>query len=501
MPESGSTRVRADAASRDHVDILSTPEAGPAAIRGGVLRVASYVLGTLLSVVAAALLFRHLGVVNTGRYVTVLTLVSMVQALTEAGLTAMGVREMSNRDQSERDRLMANLLALRLVLTVIGVAGAVVFCVAAGYEPVLVLGTALAGVGLLLANVQTTLAIDLMSRMRFGLISLIEIFRQAFTTAVIVGLVLVGAQLIAFLAVPIPAGAAILLLTLFAMRGRIRLGFATDRPEWRRLLRETAPFAVGGTLWAIYFRLAVLFVSIFATAKELGYFGASFRVLDVLLLIPGMAISAAFPIFSRAARDDHDRLAYVLQRTFDTMTIFGVWFGVVVAVGAPVAIDIVAGARFREAVPILQIQAVGLVAGTIATTFSSGMLSLGHRRQTMILSTAAFLVGATVTGVCTAAFGGQGAAAGIAASEIIFGSAGGILLFWLNPALRPSFRVVAPVALATGLALSPALLGLAALPATVVGSILYFACLFALRAIPEELMEHLGAFRRLAIRT
>jgi O-antigen/teichoic acid export membrane protein len=242
-------------------------------------------------------------------------------------------------------------------------------------------------------------------------------------------------------------------------------------------------------------------VSIFATAQELGYFGAAFRVLDVLLLIPGLAISAAFPIFSRAARDDHDRLAYIVQRTFDTMTIFGVWFGLAVGVGAPVAIDIVAGASFREAVPILQIQAVGLAAGTIATTFSSGLLSLGHRRQTMILSTAAFLVGAIVTGACTAAFGGEGAAAGISASEILFGSAGGALLFSLNPALRPSMRVLGPVALATGLALSPALLGMAALPATIVGTLVYFACLVALRAIPDELIEHLGALRRPALRT
>jgi hypothetical protein len=62
-------------------------------------------------------------------------------------------------------------------------------------------------------------------------------------------------------------------------------------------------------------------------------------------------------------------------------------------------------------------------------------------------------------------------------------------------------RVLGPVALATGLALSPALLGMAALPATVVGTVVYFACLIALRAIPDELVEHLGALRRPALRT
>jgi len=58
--------------------VLDTPDAGPAAIRGAGLRVVSYGAGTLLSVGSAALLFRHLGVSDSGRYVTVLSLVTIV---------------------------------------------------------------------------------------------------------------------------------------------------------------------------------------------------------------------------------------------------------------------------------------------------------------------------------------------------------------------------------------------------------------------------------------
>ena len=48
-------------------DILDTPEAGPRVIRGGMLRVGGYVLGVVFGVVSSALMFRHLGVVDTGR--------------------------------------------------------------------------------------------------------------------------------------------------------------------------------------------------------------------------------------------------------------------------------------------------------------------------------------------------------------------------------------------------------------------------------------------------
>jgi len=62
----------------DPVDVLDTPSAGGKVIRGGVLRGGGYVAGLALAVVGAALMTRHLGVVDWGRYVTVLSLVSIV---------------------------------------------------------------------------------------------------------------------------------------------------------------------------------------------------------------------------------------------------------------------------------------------------------------------------------------------------------------------------------------------------------------------------------------
>ena len=45
------------------------------------------------------------------------------------------------------------------------------------------------------------------------------------------------------------------------------------------------PFAVAISLWSVYFRVAVLGVSLIATAQELGYFGASFRIVEVRRVI------------------------------------------------------------------------------------------------------------------------------------------------------------------------------------------------------------------------
>jgi len=57
-------------------DLLSTPAAGPASVRGGGLRGVGFLLGSLASAASAALLFRHLGVDDTGKYVAIVSLVT-----------------------------------------------------------------------------------------------------------------------------------------------------------------------------------------------------------------------------------------------------------------------------------------------------------------------------------------------------------------------------------------------------------------------------------------
>ena len=55
-------------------DARATPDSGATAVRGTTIRLVSFIAGSLFSVAAAALLFRHLGVIETGRYTTAMSL-------------------------------------------------------------------------------------------------------------------------------------------------------------------------------------------------------------------------------------------------------------------------------------------------------------------------------------------------------------------------------------------------------------------------------------------
>jgi O-antigen/teichoic acid export membrane protein len=476
--------------------VLSTTAAGPAAVRGGALRVGGYILGALVSVLSAALLFRHLGVKDTGQYVTALSLVALVGALSDLGLTAVGVRELSIRPAHERWLLARDLLGLRITLTVVG--SVVVVAIAwAGYTPTLAAGVALACVGLLLQAIQDNFALPLTIGLRLGWVSALELGRQLLTTLLTFGLVVVGASLLPFLGLSIPVGVIAVLATALLIRGTRTLTPTFSWSRWRKFMAAMLPYSAAVAASALYFRVSILLVSALSNATQLGYFSASFRIIEVLTAVPALLVSSAFPIFAHAAQDDHERLGYALGRVFEVALIVGAWVGVSVAVGAPLAIAIVGGPSFSAAAPVLAIQGVGLGAMFISLVWANGLLGLGLYRSILTLSVSALVLNAMLVAPLVLLDGARGAAIGTAIAETLLGAAQYLVVIKGRPRLRPSLRIVPLVTVAAALGLLPlAMTGLPVVVRLVISTCLFGGALLLTRAYPPELTDLLHRSRR-----
>lgn len=133
-------------------DVLTSAEAGGKVIRGGALRVGGLASGIVVGLATATLLLHHLGVAESGRYVTVLALVAVAASVADAGLNITGSRELALRAPRDRDALIANFLGLRLAIAPFALVAVVLFAVLAGYPQRMVAGTALAGTGLFIMS-------------------------------------------------------------------------------------------------------------------------------------------------------------------------------------------------------------------------------------------------------------------------------------------------------------------------------------------------------------
>jgi O-antigen/teichoic acid export membrane protein len=472
-------------------DVLDTPQAGPLVIRGGLLRTGAYAAGTALTVLSAAVLIRYLGADDFGRYVAVLSLVTIVGSITEAGMTNLGVREYATLSDERRDSLMRVLLGLRLALTTAGVLVAVVFAAVAGYGDDLVVATALAGAGLAFGVLQATYTVPLSTHLLVGRVSALELAKQVLTVLLIVALVAVGTGIVALLAVPLPVGIAVAAATGWMVRERMPLVPAVDVSEWGRLLSVTASFALATAVGTVYVYLAVVLLSLVSTDAEVGQFGAAFRVFIALAAVPGLLVTTAFPVLARAARDDRERLRYALQRLFETSLVLGTAFGLATVIGAPVAIEIVAGPGFDPAIDVLRVQGVALLASFLLATWGFALISLHRHRALLLANMAALITGGTLVLTLGASQGAEGAAWASLAGETVL--AGGYLIGLVRT--RRELLPQAAIVPRTAAAAAPAvLLGLSDLPAvaaTIAALVVFGALALALRVVPEEIVARL----------
>lgn len=478
---------RSEADEEAEIDVLATSAAGPAAVRGGALRVVSYGFGALISAGGAALLFRQLGLVNTGHYVTAVTVVGVVGGVSDLGITAVGLRESAILDQSRRSELFADLLGLRLALTSLGLAIALAL-VSFGYSSEILIGVLFAGIGLMLQTTADNLALQLQVTLRLGTIAVLEVLRQALTVLGMLLIVLAGGHLLAFLSLSIPVGVVLLVITAQLVRAQRSLRPRFSWQRWRPILMRILPYSAAVAASVLYYRVAVLMVSQLSNSRQQGLFGVSFRIIDVLTLVPSVLAGAALPIFSRAASEDHERLVYGLGKVFEVGLIVGAGVALTIGIGSPFILRVLGGAQYVPAASVLTIQGIGLGATFVGIVWANGLLSLALYRQILVLNAGGLLGIIILLALVVPDHGARGAAVATAAGEIAAALASGVVLIRRHRALASSLRAVPRVAVASAVgAASLAIPDLTSLERTLIAGVAYLLALLALRAYPQEL--------------
>ncbi|HEY4278331.1 MAG TPA: polysaccharide biosynthesis C-terminal domain-containing protein [Conexibacter sp.] len=477
---------------------LTAPDAGHRAIRGGIVRVGGYGLGLVLTAVASIFLLRHLGVVRFGQYTTVVAIVTVVQGLTDGGLTVVGQRVYVHADPERRKTLLADLVGIRLVLTPLGVLVGIAFSLVAGYPNALVTGTLLAGIGIVLAVVSTTLVMPAAVELRLGAVTAVDLSRQLVIVAGIVVLVAAGAGLVPFFGVYGVAGVVALLVALAVTGPSARIAPRFAWSEWKPLLVEALPVALSSVVNTTYVRALIIISSLVATAEETGLFSTSYRVSEILLGVPQMMLGAAFPILVHANASDERRMAFVIQRIGEASLLVGLGLGLVLAVGAEPIVKILGGAEFAGAADPLRIQSVAIAGAFMTQVGTFGLIAVQRQRELMLVNLLALVIVLVLGFTLIPLFEANGAALAASAGEVSLAIAAMAMLAHARPALRPNLRYVPKLLLAAAAGGACAFLPTPDAVNAVIAVIVYAALALALRVVPLELFTAVLGRRGLA---
>jgi O-antigen/teichoic acid export membrane protein len=290
-----------------------------------VARNSAFVLGVQVILKILALMFnvyivRFLGDVHFGQYSAVMAYVALFAIFTDWGMSPYAVREMA-KDRSQTGWLLPNIVAIRVVLSLIITLIAPLSALWLGKENDMVLGILIASAGLLLYAFQGPLDSALTARERLDYTSAFTLINQLVFWGLGVLLLVNGLGFIGLI-IASRAGVAVVALlsgwTLFKLGvGRLILSVRC----WPQLLLAALPFGVSGISHAFMQRFDTVLMSFVLTDAAVGWYNVPGTLINMMLLIAQSIAIAMFPSMVRSYAEDPESLPQIVWQAIKYLLI------------------------------------------------------------------------------------------------------------------------------------------------------------------------------------
>ncbi len=155
----------------------------------------------------------------------------------------------------------------------------------------------------------------------------------------------------------------------------------------RTVIVTTLPFAAISLINTVMANTDIYLLGIWRDATEIGLYSSAQRIYQLILMIPVIISTAAFPLLSRLASTNNEQFAVVLGKITASMFMIGLPVSVGGIILAPELIGLIFGPGFEHAVPILQVLLVMLLAAFPLVLFSNSVFAYnGQGRLALIYS-------------------------------------------------------------------------------------------------------------------
>ncbi|MCX6781776.1 MAG: flippase [Candidatus Magasanikbacteria bacterium] len=377
------------------------------------------IFSTALGLIAVAIMTRTLGVEKFGWYSTAVGFLQFIGIFTDFGFTVV-TANMLSEPAHDKKQLLNNLFTWRVITALLtqGLAPLTIFFFpypAAIKWAVVIMAFSFVSISLnqvFVAYYQTKLAMHIQA---IG-----EVIGRVVLVA---GLALAALGNYGFLPMMIAITVSSFAYTGYLWFRAEPLRFQINSNISKAIYKKIWPVALAVVFNCFYLQGDRLILPLFVSQTEVGLYGASYRVIDIVLAVSTMIIGILLPLITFAySRNLREKFVEQSQRAFDLMALFILPIIAGALVLAEPIMRFVAGSDFSSSGKFLQIQILTMVG--ISFGIVSGHINLAINRQKSalwvyivcaILSVIAYLI-------FIPKFGGFGAAWTRVGSEIFAGA-------------------------------------------------------------------------------
>jgi len=128
-----------------------------------------------------------------------------------------------------------------------------------------------------------------------------------------------------------------------------------DWTFWKPTIKEALPFGLIALFGAVYYGADTIILSSAKGDAVVGWYGAAYRMVLILLFVPAALGSAIFPVMSRFYATSPDSLRHGVEKLLKYMTMLGIPLGIGTTLLAQRIIWVVFGPEYTPAAIALQI--------------------------------------------------------------------------------------------------------------------------------------------------
>ncbi|MDQ3991851.1 MAG: flippase, partial [Actinomycetota bacterium] len=387
----------------------------------------SQAVGKVAGFVAMVVLARFLGTVDFGRFTAAIALVSLLAVVTEFGTTQYLIREGAQRPEAMGETL-GRVLVLRLGLSVATVAAAVPLALVLGFDRVTVTALLLFAVasGLRLLAGAYVVALQALERMRD--VAAIQAQQSMVQAAAMMAAVALTRDLIAVawsmvvVGMVYPPYARARLRRRWAGRVRVRAAGLLST------FRVTTAFAVSSAMFVLLTYLDSVMIQAFRGNAETGLYGAAYRLLLSLSLVPTIYNESITRSLAYLAATDRARMSALYGRSIVHLLMLALPVAVGGALVSGPLMATVFGGQYAGAGTALAILLASLVLVFPGYVNTTAAYALGLERRVAVVLPFVVLINAGANLVLIPAIGIEGAALATLGSEVLFIGALSMLL-------------------------------------------------------------------------
>ncbi|MEA3249144.1 MAG: flippase [Patescibacteria group bacterium] len=445
------------------------------------------VVATGLGLLTVGIMTRYLGTDGYGQFIIVLTFLQFFAIAAGFGLPLTMTRLISREGADER-RLVSNIFAMRLVSGLVIFAAAPLVALAFPYPHAVKIGIAVGTFSFLALALSETIKGIMQKHLTTWKSSISEMTSRLIMFGCVAGAVASGFGLLAFVAALAVSNVVQFAMTYAFARKHGPIGLKFERPVWKKTLIETWPIGVSILFNLIYLKGDIVIMSVMRTQSEVGLYGAAYKVLDVITVVPYIFMGLALPLLTRAwSNDDFAGFRRKLSMSFDFLAMIAVplLFG-----GIAVSSDLmalIAGEDFRASGIYVAILMVGALAVYWQSLYAHAFVAMGRQRDFIWIYAANAALSLALYIVLIGRYGGLGAAAVTALGELFVATATTVLVTRMTKfrpnLVRLSKIMIACTAMFAVLILVPQL---HVLLRVVLGAATYSVALLALGGVPME---------------